>query len=117
MQAILTPDRISKRQNGRRIKDVGEEAFTLTGQDKHGVMYNKRIRRLTPLECERLMGIPDNWTSFSGVMSDTQRYKVCGNGVVPACVNVVVSQLKQPFPTQQKPVKILQQPNLSSPPE
>jgi DNA (cytosine-5)-methyltransferase 1 len=42
-------------------------------------------RRLTPLECERLMGWPDNWTKF-GVdgkeISDSQRYKMCGNGVV-----------------------------------
>lgn len=42
-------------------------------------------RRLTPLECERLMGWPDNWTEF-GVdgkqISDSQRYKMCGNGVV-----------------------------------
>lgn len=34
---VLTPDRAEKRQNGRRFKDNGEEAFTLTAQDKHGV--------------------------------------------------------------------------------
>ena len=34
---VLTPDRIEKRQNGRRFKDDGEEAFTLTSQDRHGV--------------------------------------------------------------------------------
>jgi len=42
-----------------------------------------RIRRLTPTECERLQGFPDGWTE--GV-SDTQRYKMCGNAVT---VNVV----------------------------
>jgi DNA (cytosine-5)-methyltransferase 1 len=36
------------------------------------------IRRLTPLECERLMGWPDNWTEGQ---SDSHRYKQCGNGV------------------------------------
>src|SRR5699024_5237937 len=36
--AILTPDRIEKRQNGRRFKEDGEPMFTLTAQDKHGVM-------------------------------------------------------------------------------
>ena len=35
---ILTPDRIEKRQNGRRFKENGEPMFTLTGQDRHGVM-------------------------------------------------------------------------------
>jgi DNA (cytosine-5)-methyltransferase 1 len=36
------------------------------------------VRRLTPLECERLMGWPDDWTAGQ---SDTHRYKQCGNGV------------------------------------
>jgi DNA (cytosine-5)-methyltransferase 1 len=34
---VLTPDRVEKRQNGRRFKDDGEPMFTLTGQDRHGV--------------------------------------------------------------------------------
>jgi DNA (cytosine-5)-methyltransferase 1 len=46
------------------------------------------IRRLTPLECERLMGFPDNWTKE---VSDTQKYKMCGNAVV---VNVVKEIMK-----------------------
>jgi DNA (cytosine-5)-methyltransferase 1 len=46
------------------------------------------IRRLTPLECERLQGFPDGWTEFGKDgerISDTQRYKMLGNAV---CVNV-----------------------------
>ena len=41
------------------------------------------VRRLTPLECERLMGWPDNHTAIgiNGTISDTNRYKMCGNGV------------------------------------
>jgi len=35
---VLTPDRVEKRQNGRRFKDDGEEMFTLTSQDRHGVV-------------------------------------------------------------------------------
>jgi DNA (cytosine-5)-methyltransferase 1 len=49
------------------------------------VVEGMKVRRLTPLESERLMGFPDFWTDVEG-MSDTQRYKQCGNGVV---VNVV----------------------------
>ena len=49
-----------------------------------------RIRRLTPTECERLMGLPDGWTE--GV-SDTQRYKLCGNGVVVNVVEEIVKRL------------------------
>lgn len=37
-RACLTPDREAKRQNGRRLKDEGEPAFTLTSQDRHGVL-------------------------------------------------------------------------------
>lgn len=42
-----------------------------------------QVRRLTPLECERLMGWPDDHTATStnGPVSDTNRYKMCGNGV------------------------------------
>jgi hypothetical protein len=41
------------------------------------------VRRLTPLECERLMGWPDNHTAIgtNGAVSDTNRYKMCGNGI------------------------------------
>ncbi len=38
VQPCLTPDRIKKRQNGRRFKEDGEDMFTLTGQDRHGVL-------------------------------------------------------------------------------
>ena len=41
----ITPDRLEKRQNGRRFKEDGEPMFTLTGQDRHGVLVN---------ECKRL---------------------------------------------------------------
>jgi DNA (cytosine-5)-methyltransferase 1 len=51
-----------------------------------------RIRRLTPLETERLMGLPDGWTNVEG-MSDTQRYKQCGNGVVTNVVQAIVEKL------------------------
>lgn len=86
---VLTPDRQEKRQNGRRFKDDGEPAFTLTSQDRHGVYDGINIRRLTPLECERLQGFPDNWTEG---MSDTQRYKQLGNAVT---VNVVYEIIKK----------------------
>lgn len=41
---VLTPDRIEKRQNGRRFKNDGEEMFTLTAQDKHGVAIIQKSR-------------------------------------------------------------------------
>ena len=50
-----------------------------------------RIRRLTPIECERLQGFPDNWTANGATapISDTQRYKMCGNAVTVDVVEAV----------------------------
>ncbi|MBQ9236155.1 MAG: DNA cytosine methyltransferase [Alphaproteobacteria bacterium] len=81
---VLTPDRVNKRQNGRRFKEAGEPSFTLTTQDRHGIYDGIDIRRLTPLECERLQGFPDGWTETGENgqrMSDTARYKALGNAV------------------------------------
>jgi len=75
---VLTPDRPEKRQNGRRMKEDRDPSFTLTAQDKHGVFDGYRIRRLTPTECCRLQGFPDNWVD---VLSDSQKYKCLGNAV------------------------------------
>jgi DNA (cytosine-5)-methyltransferase 1 len=51
-----------------------------------------RIRRLTPLECERLQGFPDEWTKYDtdgNILSDTQRYKMCGNAVTVSVVQYI----------------------------
>lgn len=86
---VLTPDRIVKRQNGRRFKTDGEPSFTLNTQDRHGVYDGVLIRRLTPMECERLQGFPDGWT----IGSDTQRYKQCGNAITVNVVEHVIRSL------------------------
>ena len=55
VKACLTPNRIKKRQNGRRFKQNGEPAFTLTAADRNGILIDDgtsiAIRKLTPLEC------------------------------------------------------------------
>ena len=56
------------------------------------ININKTIRRLTPIECERLQGFPDNWTLADGI-SDTQRYKMCGNAVTVDVVEAVGKSL------------------------
>lgn len=43
-RAVLTPDRLKKRQNGRRIKEPGEPMFTLTGQDRHSVLIKNATK-------------------------------------------------------------------------
>jgi len=103
--------RIPLKYLNRNQKNIqGDYSFTVDGANTGGVMMNTlteatgnragsskeslrtvdninkttgQIRRLTPVECERLQGFPDNWTE--GV-SDTQRYKQLGNAVT---VNVI----------------------------
>ena len=72
----ITPDRENKRQNGQRFSE-GRKFYTLTAQDKHGILVEGYIRKLTPVECERLQTVPDNYTNY---VSNTQRYKMLGNG-------------------------------------
>ena len=50
------------------------------------------IRRLTPLECERLQGFPDSWTDIPGA-SDSARYKALGNSVAIPCVEFIMSRI------------------------
>ena len=83
----ITPDRINKRQNGQRFSE-GKKFYTLTAQDKHGILIEGYIRKLTPVECERLQTVPDNYTA--GV-SNSQRYKMLGNGWT---VDVIAHVLK-----------------------
>lgn len=47
VQPILTPDRVIKRQNGRRLKEQDEPMFTLTSQDRHGVLEGIKVRNGT----------------------------------------------------------------------
>ena len=57
--------------------------------DKCIVENHNLIRRLTPLECERLQGFPDGWTNIPGA-SDSARYKALGNSVAIPCVEYVM---------------------------
>lgn len=48
------------------------------------------VRRLTPLECERLQGLHDNYTAYG---SDTARYKAIGNGMAQPCADFVMQRV------------------------
>ena len=63
-----------------------------SGRDKTGVLLtDKRIRRLTPIECERLQTVPDNYTAAA---SDTQRYRMLGNGWTVEVIKHILKNLK-----------------------
>lgn len=74
---------VEKKQNGLGIGNETDPAYTLNSVDAQSVAFETKVRRLTPVECERLQGFPDNWTD---VCSNSQRYKQMGNAVT---VNVI----------------------------
>jgi len=86
----LTPDRVDQRQRGQRFSE-GNKFYTLTGQDKHGILVEGYIRKLTPIECERLQTLPDNYTEG---ISNPQRYKALGNGWTVEVIKHILKYIK-----------------------
>ncbi len=73
----------------RRVYSLKSKSPTLLARaDTTKILINGNVRKLMPIECERLQGIPDNYTSIA---SDTQRYKMIGNAFT---VNVIEHFLK-----------------------
>ena len=70
--------------------DNGGGSENLVAQENMPSAY--LIRRLTPLECERLQGFPDGWTDIEGA-SDSSRYKALGNSVAIPCVEFIMHGL------------------------
>lgn len=83
-------------QSHQTAKDDGISPCLTTAMGQGGgqtpiVWSDKmKIRRLTPTECERLQGFPDNWTAS---VSDTQRYKCLGNAVTVNVIRDIISKL------------------------
>ena len=88
------------RESNRAVVQMEQPIQTITkclcarGQsDLHGglqLIRQENIRRLTPIECERLQGFPNNWTE--GV-SDTQRYRCLGNAVTVNVIEAIIEKL------------------------
>ena len=82
---------------GRSLESPKDYANSLTSVSKDNlVLENYRLRRLTPLECERLQGFPDEWTKYGAnneLISDTQRYKMCGNAVSVPVIDWILKEL------------------------
>lgn len=78
-----------------KISDNGiNSTLVARGPSAVGCIYENidcsYVRRLTPLECERLQGLPDNWTEGG---SDTARYRAIGNGMAQPCADYVMSKV------------------------
>jgi site-specific DNA-cytosine methylase len=84
-------------KNGTIIGKKNQDAFTIRSANPNGVLVESKIRRLTPIECERLQGFEDDWTKTGeelGTISDSQRYKMCGNAVTVDVVEAVANKIK-----------------------
>lgn len=103
---VFRDDTVASTQSARQYKDSTDLVYQETvgaltssdrkgpnsqyvGQNKLVVEAPRLIRRLTPLECERLQGFPDHWTDLPGA-SDSARYKALGNSVAIPCVDYVL---------------------------
>ena len=103
----FAPGDAASTQSARQGRDATDLIYqetvgTLTSSDRRGpnaqyVAQDKLvvetpllIRRLTPLECERLQGFPDGWTALPGA-SDSARYKALGNSVAIPCVEFIMA--------------------------
>ncbi len=68
-------------------------SFWYEGKEKEGF-----IRQLTPLECERLMGLPEGWTAYGDqdkAISDYARYKALGNSIAVPCAEYIMSGIAE----------------------
>ena len=81
---ILRENSVASTESARQHKDATD--LILSTPD---TMYVPLIRRLTPLECERLQGFPDGWTALPGA-SDSARYRALGNSVAIPCVEFIM---------------------------
>ncbi|SAC42060.1 BsuMI modification methylase subunit ydiP [Enterobacter hormaechei] len=84
-------------------KEVG---YTLTKSDQHGVAYGMQVRRLTPIECERLQGFPDNHTLIgwrgkdADECPDGPRYKAIGNSMAVPVMRWIGERIAAALPAE-----------------
>lgn len=110
-QAVVEPKIIGYTRDAKgKVTDrhLKDEAGTIHSASGGGgntdqFVQDYRIRRLTPIECERLQGFPDNHTEYGNYdgevkkMSNTQRYKQCGNAVTVDVVQAIANKLHPLF--------------------
>lgn len=84
----LSEDTVTSTQSARQYKSATDLVMDSSSKEND----IKLIRRLVPLECERLQGYPDGWTDVAGG-SDSARYKALGNSVAVPCVEYIMQSI------------------------
>ena len=83
-------DEIASTESARQHKDATD--LVCQPPSSWDADCRNLIRRLTPLECERLQGYPDGWTDVPGA-SDSARYKALGDSVAIPCVEYLMQRV------------------------
>jgi len=98
--AVMQAQAISENQRGEvPATDYAHQLTTGGGKPGQGypaALVDTRVRRLTPVECERLMGWPDDhtrWRADGTEVADSVRYRMCGNGVASPVAEWLATQL------------------------
>ena len=88
---VFAENEVACTESARQHKDATDLVIQPpTDEEQECILRGANlIRRLTPLECERLQGFPDGWTNIPGA-SDSARYKALGNSVAIPCVEYVM---------------------------
>lgn len=94
------PDTSNTSREGIGIGDDGDPSFTLQAAHSHGVISPSAVRRLTPIECERLQGFPDDYTQIAWrnkaaeECPDGPRYKAMGNSMAVPVMRWIGERIK-----------------------
>ena len=86
----------------RNQRNFDETAMTVDTTNSTGIREGTRIRRLTPVECERLQGFPDGWTEG---LSDTQRYRCLGNAVTVPVIKFLGDRIMESMNSKSKRIE------------
>jgi len=81
--------------NGLGIGVAGDPMPTLDTSSRHATFYNMAVRRLTPIECERLQGFPDDYTNIKENCPDGPRYKALGNSMAVPVMRWIGERINQ----------------------
>jgi DNA (cytosine-5)-methyltransferase 1 len=79
--------------NGAGFGKPGDPMFTLQAGAQHGIATSTVPRRLTPRECERLQGFPDDWTRWDAAgreLADGPRYRMLGNSMAVPVISWIL---------------------------
>ena len=91
---------INDNERQRRLYSIkGKSPTLLARSDTPKILVHNKIRKLTPLECERLQGIKDNYTEMC---SNTQRFKMIGNSFSVGTIAYILKNMNKNKPTKRK---------------